>query len=362
MVGTKDRKDLHAIFLLVVSNLFGFVMGVIAYVQNNLPLFFADVAIFFLSSIALWGLLKYSHRRPLIRSISMVGTLVVTLVLFGIGGVDGTASLWCMSFPLVSNCILGHRKALFLSLFLIVSCLLLQIIARNVPDSFLCIYSINYLIRFVTVYLLILAVSIFTEMFRNVLQEKSTSYQRELTSVIKDLESTRVTLRQLTVIDPLTDVYNRRYLTTEADNLLLNSGKKYAVSLFCDIDDFKLYNDHYGHIAGDDVLGCFGNKVQDVTGRYDGVWARFGGEEFVFLFATDDSCDGSVAGDKIIKMLREEAMEHIYTSTGNVTVSIGISFCPMEEYDGWINLVGESDQAMYEAKKNGKNQYAVFTG
>src|SRR5690606_8273956 len=96
----------------------------------------------------------------------------------------------------------------------------------------------------------------------------------------------RETLNDLSMLDPLTGLYNRRGLQNKIDNLLtLDNGVRYVLLL--DIDHFKAYNDHYGHMMGDQALIRVSAAIRDAVRSRD-IVARFGGEEFMILLSNVD--------------------------------------------------------------------------
>jgi len=159
------------------------------------------------------------------------------------------------------------------------------------------------------------------------------------------------------VRDPLTGLSNRRYFDRHVTNLFetaVVSGKPLAL-IALDIDHFKLVNDTYGHQAGDDVLKTFAKRIsKNVRGK--DLAYRFGGEEFVVAMPDTDKELAFVVADR---MRREVAASAFVTSDAKyeiaVTVSAGVASISGED-DTLEALLKRADEALYEAKRNGRNQ------
>lgn len=153
--------------------------------------------------------------------------------------------------------------------------------------------------------------------------------------------------------DPLTGLPNRRYLRDYLQYKLYASrqfGKKFAV-LFGDVDDFHQFNNTYGHDAGDSVLRNISRTFQENLRAEDRV-ARWGGEEFVGIFAIESEAAVPALGRKLCQLVRNTEIE----SSGRLlhaTMSIGITLLRQE--DTVKMVVERADALMYESKKKGKN-------
>jgi diguanylate cyclase (GGDEF)-like protein len=135
-----------------------------------------------------------------------------------------------------------------------------------------------------------------------------------------------------------------------------HDGRTDAV-LWCDIDRFKVVNDTYGHAAGDAVLEALADRLRSCLRTPNDLGARLGGDELmVFLHGVRDLQDAVDIAEK----LRRHAAEPIPTSSGplRVTLSIGATLArPDESTDA---LIARADDAMYQAKKSGRNQVVAF--
>jgi two-component system cell cycle response regulator len=163
----------------------------------------------------------------------------------------------------------------------------------------------------------------------------------------------------LALTDDLTGLYNHRYLSAHMDTALRRAaadGKPMSL-LMLDIDFFKKVNDTYGHGAGDNVLKEIARRMVRGIREFDTA-ARKGGEEFVVVMP---ECDVSVAAT-VADRLRQLVSDHPFdTGDGEeitVTVSIGIA-CRQGDDDTPEELLARADEALYEAKRNGRNRVEV---
>ena len=161
--------------------------------------------------------------------------------------------------------------------------------------------------------------------------------------------------RELSIIDDLTRLYNSRHfyqqLKMEIDRV--NRYGQPLTLLLLDLDDFKQFNDTYGHIEGDQVLSRFGQVVKRCLRQTDSAY-RYGGEEFTILLPMTTSGDGAVTAERIRAELKEEIFSPVSGNDVYITVSIGLAqYKSQEDMKAFVNRV---DQLMYQAKKNGKDR------
>ncbi len=177
------------------------------------------------------------------------------------------------------------------------------------------------------------------------------SKQKEMIQVLNDMAN----------YDSMTQIYNRRRLMEEAEMALLQSRRfGYHISfLMIDIDHFKMVNDRYGHLAGDEVLKTLVNVCKDRIRRTD-ILGRFGGEEFLIIMP-------DTSRENVIKVAEEirETMENTRTffgdSTVMVTISIGISAVQiMDDNYSVDKLINNADIALYKAKNGGRNRICIY--
>ncbi|WP_019029867.1 GGDEF domain-containing protein [Colwellia piezophila] len=148
-------------------------------------------------------------------------------------------------------------------------------------------------------------------------------------------------------IDSMTNLYNGRYL----QSIIHKSNFSYALSF--DLDHFKQINDTYGHDVGDVVLRRFANVLSRITGRNNEYAIRTGGEEFLILLELDDV----VAATDLAKQILIITKKLLFKEDINLTVSIGIT--KVENKNNLKQSLKHSDIALYQAKKNGRDQYVI---
>lgn len=184
--------------------------------------------------------------------------------------------------------------------------------------------------------------------------------------LILDDASNHLQIVELTARDGLTGLYNHRYFQ-ERMKEEIERARRYEhklTLLFCDVDDFKKYNDTHGHQRGDEVLIKLGKHL-DVSSRCSDVLfysrkmnfaARYGGEEFVLILPETSLAGGVAMGNRIRKELEEIDFFGKETQPGgSVTVSIGVAEVPTNATT-IPALIKAADEALYEAKKRGKNR------
>ncbi len=156
--------------------------------------------------------------------------------------------------------------------------------------------------------------------------------------------------------DALTGLWNREY-TEEAVNSMLRIGVKGAL-LMIDMDNFKLINDNYGHIAGDKTLKMFADTMRDHSSEGD-VLCRIGGDEFIMFIKDVTEKDAlSKKAKEIISDIVKKIDECNFNT--DTSVSIGISIVP-EDGNEFAKLYNAADKALYYVKQNGKNSYHFFS-
>lgn len=165
------------------------------------------------------------------------------------------------------------------------------------------------------------------------------------------------------ITDPLTKVYNRRYLDRRLDEEVARS-KRYSLELsvlMLDIDHFKRVNDTYGHQVGDVVLSTLGSLVKTSLRELD-VVARYGGEEFLVI-CTNTGIDGAaLVAERLRRLVESLQVEIPDGAGGNQTIRISISIGVAglnTSIDSKDKLVQAADRALYRAKEEGRNRVIV---
>jgi len=171
--------------------------------------------------------------------------------------------------------------------------------------------------------------------------------------IITQLTQQVKTLEETSKLDSLTKVFNRRALSEYLNTVCKKEKLRYELHvLMLDIDNFKMINDKYGHIAGDKILIFLANILKKTLRDGDKVF-RYGGEEFVVILNRLDEKKCKQIASRLLTLVSDNQL--IYKGeTINVTISIGTTvLAPRDTPD---SLISRADKALYRAKENGKNQ------
>ena len=184
----------------------------------------------------------------------------------------------------------------------------------------------------------------------------------KLTAANEKLLELNQKLEKLAITDSLTGLKNRRYI----DSALSKQFALYAryKDPFCiamiDVDNFKEFNDQHGHSAGDKVLKLISEQLRLNTRNADTV-GRYGGEEFFLLLASTAPQQGLVVAQRVLDAVRNSQFDVNGTNV-SVTISIGLSGLDgSQEVVDEQTILDQSDQALYFAKQNGRNQIQVYS-
>ena len=197
---------------------------------------------------------------------------------------------------------------------------------------------------------------------RLIAAERVTSLYRQLAAQKGELERLNRQLARQARTDPLTGLGNRLQLWEDLDALhgrAARYGHHYALAL-CDVDRFKLHNDTYGHLAGDEVLrrvaGVLGEECRSGDRAY-----RYGGEEFLVLLPEQPPEGATLAVERLRRAVERLALPHATNPPGGVvTLSAGVTVLPPGEQKDTEALLREADAALYRAKELGRNRVVTY--
>lgn len=175
----------------------------------------------------------------------------------------------------------------------------------------------------------------------------------------EELKKANEKLKVLSVMDGLTQIPNRR----KFDECLGIEWKRHYRDknhisvILCDIDFFKLYNDNYGHQAGDECLQKVARAIQGCARRPADLAARYGGEEFVLVLPATDANGAMTVAETVRMAVKNLEIAHEKSKIDDhVTLSLGVATMVPGMDNSAESLVAQADQALYEAKGNGRNQ------
>lgn len=185
---------------------------------------------------------------------------------------------------------------------------------------------------------------------------------KHFNSLIQHVIQQNKSLESLSLTDPLTMLQNRRSLDQFITTLggLVQREEKNISILMIDIDHFKLYNDTYGHVQGDEVIKKVAQIIIHNANRLSDFVARYGGEEFVMIFPNTSMQGAYAIAQSIRQDIESYKMPHKSSPTSkNITVSIGVSSTLVGNKDQILKLLEDADDALYHAKSDGRNKVST---
>jgi diguanylate cyclase (GGDEF)-like protein len=180
---------------------------------------------------------------------------------------------------------------------------------------------------------------------------------RRITTLHADLAHYRKVLSLQARTDPLTGLHNRLKLSEALEQLHLRSqryAEQYSLAM-CDVDNFKSYNDIYGHQTGDLALRAVAAALLGSVRKSDAVY-RYGGEEFLLVLPQQSAAGAKALMERALDAVRDLAIVHAGDTSGQLRLSAGISSFSLEHPVDANDLLGEADAALYAAKAAGRNR------
>ena len=183
-------------------------------------------------------------------------------------------------------------------------------------------------------------------------------YNRLLATVNKEFEEKEKNLLSLANLDPLTGIPNRRAFDdklSEEWSKRKRKGKELGLMIL-DVDEFKKYNDHYGHLLGDYCLQNICQGLSEQLNRAGDMLARVGGEEFTVIVPNTSMKDLKTLAEKLTHSIEKLKIPHLESAHGVVTISIGIATTSAAQENDHSTLYQQADKALYRAKNGGRNR------
>ncbi len=272
--------------------------------------------------------------------LSLAGPLLFT------GGLVSSATPWLVFIPIMATIVAGARGGLFwgiISLLTAVAMFLFRtpLLAWNLRP----VEDVDRL----------------TDLSMAVLSSVLAVFLNEMvkSGFMKKLDEAQARLANLANIDPLTNIYNRRYFTYQSEVALREcaTGSPFSIILF-DIDHFKNVNDHHGHNVGDQVLASLVQPCSAVLRKND-IFARLGGEEFIALLPDTSEAEAKEIAERLRNIIENTPLS---TDKGflRITISIGVCSCLPDEADTIQEVIRRADNAMYYAKETGRNRVIAW--
>lgn len=222
--------------------------------------------------------------------------------------------------------------------------------------------AVDYLFKPIDPIILKSKVDVFVSLYeqKEIIKKQANALEEKINELI-ELKESNWKLENLSLIDELTSMPNRRnfnqYVNIQWGNCAFSKSPLSIIMI--DIDNFKMYNDNYGHQAGDACLIKVAKTIMESLSRPLDMGFRYGGEEFVVVLPNTDLTGARIIADKIRLNILGMEIEHLYTSTGNcVTVSLGISSIIPDYKFRFHDFVEIADKCLYKAKSEGRNKVA----
>ena len=196
------------------------------------------------------------------------------------------------------------------------------------------------------------------------IQAANTHFRENIQQANQEIINLRHELQQVekhAYIDQLTQLYNRHSFDKQLDQLIqAESGADQVYLILVDLDFFKSFNDNYGHVIGDRVLQRMGELIQDFSPD-NGFGARYGGEEFAIIISKS-TLEQAVEVAELVRQKTQQLRVKVKNSDqvlNNITASFGIAQYIIDE--GAESFIDRADQALYNAKHNGRNRVEVYS-
>lgn len=192
--------------------------------------------------------------------------------------------------------------------------------------------------------------------------ERILTLEKQLTENNEMLQKLNVKLEELVRLDILMKIGNRLSFYETIEKVHHRAGRYeqgYGI-IMCDIDHFKLYNDAYGHLAGDNVLRRVAASIKECIRKSDEVF-RYGGEELVIILPNQNNNSSIAAADKVRQCVAALNIENKGSGSGLITISCGVAAFDMNDPGlKWEVILDRADKALLMAKNSGKNRVCSY--
>lgn len=194
------------------------------------------------------------------------------------------------------------------------------------------------------------------------LEEYAFTLEKKIAERTSALETANLKLQRLATIDGLTQVANRRCFDEYwlQQWILLQEEKQPLALVIMDVDYFKNYNDHYGHLAGDECLRQVAQGISKLLMRPQDLVARYGGEEFVVILPHTPIEGAKKFAEGVISIIYDLNLVHAKSQVSDrITLSIGVACVVPNDDLSWEVPISLADRALYEAKQKGRNRIVL---
>ena len=357
---------LESRFLLVVGLVIVFATVLIDLVVNPaIASHGLALRLIFVVPISLIGLILGSPQRSWITPVAMCASqiafaLVVTHLSFHMPVASANRYLMSTAILLgLSNLLFQMpfaKLASYNAAFVVAQCVLISVQGEGGLAGYFDYFGIILGVSFGT---LAMSERVSRLQSRNYLLRKRHEFAAE------ELQAANRLLQELSDRDPLTGLSNRRHferLFAEefAQNMAADRARNPVSVMMIDVDRFKDFNDRHGHQAGDKCLCSVALLIDHLAGMSGGFAARFGGEEFIICAPHANARAMMRFAEEIREAISELPPVLRENPHSTVTASIGAAFCPDPARTGLEQIIGQSDEALYKAKRMGRNRAIQF--
>jgi diguanylate cyclase (GGDEF)-like protein len=311
-----------------------FAFSYLNYINNYITIFytvFATALIFFVNLIFF-----HSYKcLTLSCRIASFGMVVFCWILVYQGGVENTALYWTLSLPLVLFAMLGYLYGAIANAIVLIS---LMVMLNN-QELLIANYSQPEVVRFISSLFVINIISFINEYFR----EHSHSAMTDI----------NISKEQQANTDVLTQLPNRRFIDAVFfPTSKVNTNSRFPMVLvMADVDNFKSFNDKYGHHTGDLILEKLARTMEQCI-RSNDIVARVGGEEFLLIFSNTHYNMALIVAEKIRSAINVMKLEYEGHEL-KITMSFGVAI--VHSYNDIESKLKEADKKLYQAKNSGRN-------
>jgi diguanylate cyclase (GGDEF)-like protein len=310
---------------------------------------FLDSTASIISIYAIYHLKKYKNV-PLIAKISTFNLIILLISLIFVHGSDHFVLIWTITVPIYAILTNGKRIGVYFSILF---------------------YSILFTLAFNNIgvwnngdwlvqdWLRLVFASVLVTFGMYINESAMEESDKKLVQVREKEKKYIQILKEKSITDELTGLFNRRYYNEMIPKLIsLAKRKKHFITFFIlDIDYFKNYNDHYGHIKGDATLVAISQVIKNHIQRGDDFVFRLGGEEFAGIILSDDKEKTHNWILSLTSLVEDLKIKHETSKISEyVTASIGVSTIPYDKDYGMDQLYHFADIALYKAKELGRNR------
>ena len=337
------------------------VISLIALVMGFLHFFLTDIFINVLMNVAgasylaflIFSIYKNKRLTWQIHAFVLLAFLYFPVYVY-INQAEDYSLVWLFIVPFSIIAIMGRHLGLrYLLIFYLI---IFTLVYQSLGEWDKVVWTELGFFRFVIASLLGIALAVVIDLAQTGLNERLKAQKIKEKGYVKELE-------RLTMIDSLTNVYNRRYLNEVVTDRVktLSRSDAYLVFFIIDIDYFKYYNDTFGHMAGDEVLIEIANKIKDYIKRYDDLVFRLGGEEFGGVVTTKEPQETAKWLAGLVPAIENLNIKHSsQADLPNVTISVGIYYSPASQVKNISDLYRAADKALYVAKDLGRNRTVLW--